>query len=88
MDDPQPPVDEPDATEPDATEPDPAEPDPAEPDPAEPGWAEPGWARRRRLAAVFGDVLPETTGDERGPRDEDGDRGEEWLRRQVPPHHG
>ena len=73
MDDPQPPVDKPDAAEPDATEPDPAE---------------PGWVRRRRLAAVFGDVLPETTGDERGPRDEDGDRGEEWLRRQVPPHHG
>ena len=67
MDDPQPPVDEPDSTEADS---------------------EPEWARRRRLAAVFGDVLPETTGDERGPRDEGGDRGEEWLRRQVPPHHG
>jgi hypothetical protein len=49
---------------------------------------EPDWARRKRLAAVFGDVLPETTGDERAPREEGGDRGEDWLRRQVPPHHG
>ena len=73
MDDPQSPVDEPDSTEPDSTEADSTEPE---------------WARRRRLAAVFGDVLPETTGDERGSRDEGGDRGEEWLRRQVPPHHG
>ena len=29
--------------------------------------AEPDWQRRRRLAAVFGDVLPETTSDERDP---------------------
>lgn len=47
-------------------------------------------ARRRRRAAVFGDVLPETTGDERGG--DAGERGgagsEEWLRAQVPPHHG
>jgi hypothetical protein len=48
--------------------------------------AEPDWRRRRRLAEVFGDVLPDTTGDERSR----GDSGtsEEWLRRQVPPHHG
>ena len=39
----------------------------------------------RRLAAVFGDVLPEATGDD---RDETEERGaDEWLRRQVPPHH-
>lgn len=45
--------------------------------------------RRRRLDDVFGEVLPETTSDERDPGDEDGpDRSEEWLRRQVPPHHG
>lgn len=46
-------------------------------------------ARRRRRAQVFGDVLPEETSDERG--DAWGDRdtdNEEWLRRQVPPHHG
>ncbi|MGI8901895.1 MAG: hypothetical protein ACR2HA_13400 [Nocardioides sp.] len=56
----------------------------------------PDWERRRRLAAVFGDVLPETTADERDPDDappHDGarrgdDPGEAWLRAQVPPHHG
>ena len=55
---------------------------------------EPDWKRRRRLAAVFGDVLPDTTSDE---RDADLDRAaaqsgetasEAWLKRQVPPHHG
>lgn len=52
------------------------------------------WERRRRLQAVFGDVLPETTSDERaqqGERDavRDGERdGDAWLRAQVPPHHG
>ncbi|WP_336084392.1 hypothetical protein [Nocardia sp. SSK8] len=43
-------------------------------------------AEALRLARIFGDVLPDTTGDERGEesvRDND-----EWLRRQVPPHHG
>ena len=47
--------------------------------------------RKRRLAEVFGDVLPETTSDERDPADEaDGsaDRGDTWLKEQVPPHHG
>ncbi|QNG21158.1 hypothetical protein G4H71_05230 [Rhodococcus triatomae] len=42
---------------------------------------------RARLARVFGDVLPETTSDERGNDREAGD-GDDWLRRQVPPHHG
>ncbi|WP_175582696.1 hypothetical protein [Nocardioides guangzhouensis] len=50
--------------------------------------AEPDWARRKRLADVFGDVLPETTGDDRAPREPTGDRDDEWLQRQVPPHHG
>ena len=51
--------------------------------------AETEWQRRRRLAAVFGDVLPETTSDERDERDESGSgSAEEWLKRQVPPHHG
>ena len=58
---------------------------------------EPDWQRRRRLAAVFGEVLPDTTGDERDPGTSDsgtsdsGDAesaGEKWLRDQVPPHHG
>ena len=48
-------------------------------------------ARKRRLAEVFGDVLPETTSDERDPeaadvRDEVA--RDAWYRDQVPPHHG
>ena len=54
--------------------------------------AEPEWQRRRRLAAVFGDVLPDTTSDERDPGDpadaSSEDAGDRWLRAQVPPHHG
>ncbi len=47
-------------------------------------------ARKRRLAAVFGDVLPEETRDEstRGWGDREQGAGDEWLRAQVPPHHG
>jgi hypothetical protein len=41
---------------------------------------------------VFGEVLPESTGDERADWGERGGNGgngsEEWLRAQVPPHHG
>lgn len=51
--------------------------------------------RRARLDAIFGDVLPETTSDEREPgvrRGEDPESDESgtdaWLRAQVPPHHG
>lgn len=47
------------------------------------------WERRRRLAAVFGDVLQETTDDERDPDEGDRpDKTEDWLKSQVPPHHG
>lgn len=49
------------------------------------------WERRRRLAEIFGDVLPDTTRDERDddrPRPKDADPSEEWLKSQVPPHHG
>lgn len=49
------------------------------------------WERRRRLAAVFGDVLPDVTGDEKDPAERpDGDEpaGDRWLKSQVPPHHG
>jgi hypothetical protein len=53
----------------------------------QPSADEPAWKRRRRLDQVFGDVLPETTTDERdterSPRGND-----QWLRDQVPPHHG
>ncbi|MEO9323304.1 hypothetical protein ABFT23_07425 [Nocardioides sp. C4-1] len=55
------------------------------------GPAETPAERKRRLAAVFGDTLPETTSDERDDADASGagvDRSEEWLKRQVPPHHG
>lgn len=47
-------------------------------------------ARKRRLAEVFGDVLPEQTKDDQAPEGGDTDVGasEDWLRRQVPPHHG
>ncbi|CRK49398.1 conserved hypothetical protein [Rhodococcus sp. RD6.2] len=43
---------------------------------------------RARLARIFGDVLPETTGDERSPEDARDSSSDDWLRRQVPPHHG
>jgi len=49
--------------------------------------AESEWERKRRLAEVFGDVLPETTRDERDPGAEPSG-GDDWLRAQVPPHHG
>ena len=45
-------------------------------------------ARRRRLDEVFGDVLPETTSDERDDGEAGGDASVRWLREQVPPHHG
>jgi len=58
----------------------------------EQGSGESDWQRRRRLAAVFGDVLPDTTSDEREPEtaaEASGeDAGDRWLRAQVPPHHG
>jgi len=44
--------------------------------------------RRRRLAEIFGDVLPEQTKDDADEPDSRPDGADEWLRRQVPPHHG
>lgn len=44
-------------------------------------------ARKRRLAEVFGDPLPEQTRDDVDPEERAGNR-DEWFRRQVPPHHG
>jgi len=44
-------------------------------------------ARRRRLAEVFGDVLPDTTTDERSA-DQGADDRESWYRENRPPHHG
>ena len=50
------------------------------------------WQRRKRLAEVFGDALPETTRDERDDREDNAPARESasdrWLREQVPPHHG
>lgn len=48
------------------------------------------WERRKRLAEVFGDVLPDTTSDEREPEPPVGDESasDRWLKSQVPPHHG
>lgn len=48
------------------------------------------WERRKRLAAVFGDALPETTSDERDDQESAPaqDQQDRWLREQVPPHHG
>lgn len=53
--------------------------------------SESDWERKRRLAEVFGDAVPDTTADEREPGEGSrsaADRGDTWLREQVPPHHG
>ena len=52
---------------------------------------EPDWKRKQRLAAIFGDVLPSVTRDEkddRPPADKGESASEKWLKEQVPPHHG
>ena len=48
------------------------------------------WERRRRRAEVFGEVLPETTRDERDdvPPSARESANDAWLREQVPPLHG
>jgi hypothetical protein len=50
------------------------------------------WRRRQRLAEVFGEVLPDTTSDERddppSPDATEETAQDRWLRSQVPPHHG
>lgn len=58
--------------------------------PHDPAQARKDAERRRRIAEVFGDVLPDTTSDEReaGAPSSERDAGEEWLKQQVPPHHG
>jgi len=65
--------------------------DPTPDEPESPDVDESEWQRQRRLAAVFGDVLPDTTSDERdadAAPEADDDAQDQWLRRQVPPHHG
>lgn len=50
--------------------------------------------RRRRLAEIFGDVLPEQTADDTAEASDPSDRRtpelvqEDWLKSQIPPHHG
>ena len=49
------------------------------------------WQRRKRLAEVFGDALPESTRDDRDddvPAERRESASDKWLREQVPPHHG
>lgn len=43
--------------------------------------------RKRRLAEIFGESLPEQTRDDLPEPGENGSR-DEWLRGEVPPHHG
>ncbi len=42
--------------------------------------------RRRKIDEIFGDVLPDTTKDERDP--EPDKRDDDWYLRNKPPHHG
>lgn len=49
---------------------------------------EPEWKRRRRLAAAFGDAVPEQTSDDTDAREDRSGKGDDWYRDQVPPHHG
>jgi hypothetical protein len=43
--------------------------------------------RERRLDEVFGDVLPDTTADERDPEPREHDGEDDWYERNRPPHH-
>lgn len=65
-----------------------------EQEPAKPPADEPGWKQKARLAEIFGDVLPSVTSDERdeapdaGARKGEDSTADQWLKSQVPPHHG
>ena len=61
----------------------PPDPRPARPAPS----ATEAEERARRRAEVFGDVLPESTADDRDTGSP-GAGADEWLRSNVPPHHG
>ena len=68
-------------------------PDPGTPNPQTPNQqggltAEEREARRRRLADVFGEELPEQTSDDADESRTPSEGSDEWLRQQVPPHHG
>lgn len=53
-----------------------------------PAAQEPEWQRRRRLAAAFGDDVPEQTSDDTDAREDRSGKGDDWYRNEVPPHHG
>lgn len=65
----------------------PVEQEPDEPQDSVPE-LEPEWVRRKRLADVFGDVLPDQTSDDHAPASQRDGKGDDWYRHQVPPHHG
>lgn len=44
--------------------------------------------QKARLARIFGDVLPETTSDDRDEPSSQDSGSDAWLQAQVPPHHG
>jgi hypothetical protein len=44
--------------------------------------------KRRGLAEIFGDVLPDTTSDERGNECGGTDESDRWYVENRPPHHG
>jgi hypothetical protein len=57
-------------------------------DAEDPTAPEPEWKRRARLAAAFGDGVPEQTSDDTDAREDRAGKGDDWYRDQVPPHHG
>ena len=63
-------------------------PDPGTPNQPRGLTAEEREARRRRLADVFGEELPDQTSDDADDSQSPSEGPDEWLRRQVPPHHG
>ncbi len=67
-------------------------PPPSDPADSRPGAGDPADAPRtfdrKLLDDIFGDVLPETTGDERDSSSSDTGHSEQWYRENRPPHHG
>lgn len=55
--------------------------------PPDGGTPPPAPVDRRLLDEIFGDVLPDTTADERDPSGSGG-YDEHWYRENRPPHHG
>ncbi|WP_086820101.1 hypothetical protein [Allokutzneria sp. NRRL B-24872] len=53
----------------------------------EPAEREQAEQHRRKLDELFGDVLPETTSDERDPGDRADRTSDAWYYENRPPHH-